>query len=186
MKGCGVFDEWRPDLMGTCRPDFAANVVDKDVSVTTPYGRIRGFYVHLFDGPGVAIGDRPGPNHYRKLWRTVSTFLGIPYATPPVNEGRFKVIYSAAPGISMNHTLPSVTHWNTPAQPILLIWNSSLSNNKKKNKKKKKKKKEKRDKKSFEKKQVFRICWTQTTKGSAVSHKSCVEYLPACQIKEKN
>ena len=90
--GCGVFDEWRPDLMGTCRPDFAANIIDKDVSVTTPYGRIRGFFVHLFDGPGVALGDRPGPNHYRKLWRTVSTFLGIPYATPPVNEGRFKVI----------------------------------------------------------------------------------------------
>jgi len=90
LPGCGVFDEWRPDLMGTCRPDFAANIIDKDVSVTTPYGRIRGFFVHLFDGPGVALGDRPGPNHYRKLWRTVSTFLGIPYATPPVNEGRFK------------------------------------------------------------------------------------------------
>lgn len=87
-----MYDEWRTDLMGTCRPDFAANIVDKDVSVTTPYGRIRGFYVYLFDGPGVAIGDRPGPNHFRKLWRTVSTFLGIPYATPPVNEGRFKVI----------------------------------------------------------------------------------------------
>lgn len=75
-----------------CRPDFAANVAEKDVSVTTPYGRIRGFYVHLFDGPGVPIGDRPGANYFRKLWRTVSTFLGIPYAMPPVNEGRFKVI----------------------------------------------------------------------------------------------
>jgi len=90
LPGCGVYDEWRSDLMGICRPDFAANILDKDVSVTTPYGRIRGFYVYLFDGPGVPIGDRPRPNHFSKLWRTVSTFLGIPYATPPVNEGRFK------------------------------------------------------------------------------------------------
>jgi hypothetical protein len=59
--------------------------------VTTPYGRIRGFYVHLFDGPGVPIGDRPGVYHQGKLWRTISTFLGIPYAMSPVNEGRFKV-----------------------------------------------------------------------------------------------
>jgi hypothetical protein len=90
--GCGVFDEWRPDLMGTCRPDYASNVQERDISVTTPYGRIRGFYVHLFDGPGVPIGDRPGVYHNGKLWRRISTFLGIPYATPPVNEGRFKVI----------------------------------------------------------------------------------------------
>lgn len=89
--GCGVFDEWRPDLMGTCRPDYASNVQERDISVTTPYGRIRGFYVHLFDGPGVPIGDRPGVYHNGKLWRRISTFLGIPYATPPVNEGRFKV-----------------------------------------------------------------------------------------------
>lgn len=88
---CGVFEEWRPDLMGTCRPDYAANVQERDITVTTPYGRIRGFYVHLFDGPGVAVADRPGVYHQGKLWRTVSTFLGIPYATPPINEGRFKV-----------------------------------------------------------------------------------------------
>ena len=77
--------------MGMCRPDYAANVQERDISVTTPYGRIRGFYVHLFDGPGVPIGDRPGVYHNGKLWRTISTFLGIPYAMPPVNEGRFKV-----------------------------------------------------------------------------------------------
>lgn len=77
--------------MGTCRPDYASNVQERDISVTTPYGRIRGFYVHLFDGPGVPIGDRPGVYHNGKLWRRISTFLGIPYATPPVNEGRFKV-----------------------------------------------------------------------------------------------
>ncbi|EFX72170.1 hypothetical protein DAPPUDRAFT_308571 [Daphnia pulex] len=76
--------------MGTCRPDYASNVQERDISVTTPYGRIRGFYVHLFDGPGVPIGDRPGVYHNGKLWRRISTFLGIPYATPPVNEGRFK------------------------------------------------------------------------------------------------
>lgn len=109
-----MFDEWRPgiecsekrnnrylerlilclnqlDLMGSCRPDYAANVQERDISVTTPYGRIRGFYVHLFDGPGVPIGDRPGVYHQGKLWRTISTFLGIPYAMSPVNEGRFKV-----------------------------------------------------------------------------------------------
>ena len=89
---CGVFEEWRPDLMGTCRPDYAANVQERDITVTTPYGRIRGFYVHLFDGPGVQPADRPGVYNQGKLWRTVSTFLGIPYATPPINEGRFKVI----------------------------------------------------------------------------------------------
>lgn len=80
--------------MGTCRPDYASNVQERDISVTTPYGRIRGFYVHLFDGPGVPIGDRPGVYHNGKLWRKISTFLGIPYATPPVNEGRFKVFPS--------------------------------------------------------------------------------------------
>lgn len=79
--------------MGQCRPDYAANVQERDISVTTPYGRIRGFYTHLFDGPGVVLGDRPGVYHSGKLWRTVSTFLGIPYAQPPVNEGRFKVSY---------------------------------------------------------------------------------------------
>ena len=89
--GCGVFDEWRTDLMGQCRPDYAANIRERDISVTTPHGRVRGFTVHLFDGPGVVIGDRPGVYHTGKLWRTVSVFLGVPYAMPPVNEGRFKV-----------------------------------------------------------------------------------------------
>ena len=89
--GCGVFNDWRSDLMGQCRPDYAANVQERDVAVMTPYGRIRGFFVQLFDGPGVNIGDRPGVYHTGKIWRTVSTFLGVPYATPPVDQGRFKV-----------------------------------------------------------------------------------------------
>jgi hypothetical protein len=77
--------------MGTCWPDCASNVQKRVISVTPPYGRIRGFYVHFSDGPEVPIGDRPGVYHNGKLWRRISTLLGIPYATPPVNEGRFKV-----------------------------------------------------------------------------------------------
>jgi Carboxylesterase type B len=59
--------------------------------VKTPYGQIQGFKVNLYDNPHPEYSVRPEYNPVEKVQGNVSVFLGIPYAMPPVNEGRFKV-----------------------------------------------------------------------------------------------
>ncbi|XP_065568432.1 neuroligin-4, Y-linked-like [Artemia franciscana] len=90
LPACGVWEEWRPDLMGMCRPEYMQTVQGRDVFVTTPYGKVRGFSVTLYDGPGVHPGNRPGDLHTGKPHKDISVFLGIPYAQPPTEEGRFR------------------------------------------------------------------------------------------------
>ena len=59
--------------------------------MNTNYGRVNGFLVYLYDGPRVPEFDRPGFANVDKIKATVSVFLGIPYAQPPVKEARLMV-----------------------------------------------------------------------------------------------
>ncbi|XP_069937228.1 uncharacterized protein, partial [Cherax quadricarinatus] len=90
----GVLDGWRPDLQGEQRPAEkpGQNLPLADVFVTTDSGKVQGFYVYLYDKPGVRPNDRPvnKPIHQQRHIFNVTTFLGIPYAKPPIIEGRFK------------------------------------------------------------------------------------------------
>ena len=51
----------------------------------------QGFYVYLYDGPGVPELDRPGNHRIDNKMKSLAAFLGIPYAMPPVDDLRFKV-----------------------------------------------------------------------------------------------
>lgn len=64
--------------------------LERDISVNTIYGQVQGFKVHLYDDPRPESGYRPQPNVLENKRGTVDVFLGIPYAMPPTNEGRFK------------------------------------------------------------------------------------------------
>lgn len=90
----GVLDHWRPDLQGQQRPSETPgiNLPLADLFVTTDSGKVQGFYVYLYDKPGVRPAERPvqKPIHQQRHIMNVSTFLGIPYARPPIEEGRFK------------------------------------------------------------------------------------------------
>ena len=44
----------------------------------------------LYDGPWVPLPARPGVASVEKVQNTVASFPGIPYARPPVQEGRFR------------------------------------------------------------------------------------------------
>ena len=79
--------------------------LEEFVTVSTLYGNVVGRIVYLCDGPGKPLRDRPLPAQYqvsgsptgyhtiRSFWKNVTTFLGIPYARPPIREYnlRFKV-----------------------------------------------------------------------------------------------
>lgn len=80
---------WRPDLQGRERQE--SKNLEKDVIVTTSYGQVQGFYVYLYDNPLPESGFRPDQIRVERIQGTVSAFLGIPYALPPINEGRFRV-----------------------------------------------------------------------------------------------
>lgn len=84
----GVLAGWRPDLQGKERPD--SRQLERDVLVETSYGQVQGFRVYLYDNPLPEAGFWPGQTPVERVQATVSVFLGIPYAMPPVNEGRFK------------------------------------------------------------------------------------------------
>ncbi|XP_071543797.1 cholinesterase isoform X2 [Panulirus ornatus] len=90
----GVLDRWRTDLQGEIRPseEPGHNLPLADIFVTTDSGKVQGFYVYLYDKPGVRPEERPlsKPIHQQRHIMNVSTFLGIPYARPPILEGRFK------------------------------------------------------------------------------------------------
>ena len=47
--------------------------------------------VYLYDNPDPDSGYRPWLSPVERIQGEVSVFLGIPYARPPVLEGRFKV-----------------------------------------------------------------------------------------------
>lgn len=49
------------------------------------------FQVYLYDNPDPDSGYRPWLTPVERIQGEVSVFLGIPYARPPVLEGRFKV-----------------------------------------------------------------------------------------------
>lgn len=51
---------------------------------------MQGFKVHLYDNPDPYSLYRPGSTPVEKIMANVSVFLGIPYAMPPVFDGRFK------------------------------------------------------------------------------------------------
>lgn len=90
----GILDIWRPDLQGEFRPaeEPGLTLPLADIFVTTDSGKVQGFYVYLYDKPGVRHNERPvnKPIHQQRYIMNVSTFLGIPYAKPPLLEGRFK------------------------------------------------------------------------------------------------
>ncbi|KAG0715389.1 Neuroligin-4, Y-linked [Chionoecetes opilio] len=90
----GVLDIWRPDLQGELRPseEPGHTLPLADIFVTTDSGKVQGFYVYLYDKPGVRPNERPvnKPIHQQRHVMNVSSFLGIPYAKPPLQEGRFK------------------------------------------------------------------------------------------------
>ncbi|XP_046479601.1 cholinesterase isoform X1 [Neodiprion pinetum] len=82
----GVLSGWRADLQGRERPD--SKTLDRDVYVVTNYGQVQGFKVYLYDNPEAR--HRPWSVPVERITANVNVFLGIPYATPPVKEGRFK------------------------------------------------------------------------------------------------
>ncbi|XP_011494213.1 PREDICTED: neuroligin-4, Y-linked [Ceratosolen solmsi marchali] len=82
----GVLGGWRSDLQGKERPD--SNNLERDVFVSTHYGLIQGFKTYLYDHPEAR--HRPWSLPVERVTANVNVFLGIPYAMPPVKEGRFK------------------------------------------------------------------------------------------------
>lgn len=84
----GVLGGWREDLQGRERRD--SRQLKRDIFVTTSYGQVQGFKVYLYDNPDPDSGYRPWLTPVERIQGEVSVFLGIPYARPPVLEGRFK------------------------------------------------------------------------------------------------
>ncbi|XP_055594157.1 acetylcholinesterase isoform X2 [Uranotaenia lowii] len=84
----GVLGGWREDLQGKLRRDSLQ--LERDVFVTTNYGQVQGFKVHLYDNPDPKSFYRPWHTPVERIMKSCSSFLGIPYALPPTFEGRFK------------------------------------------------------------------------------------------------
>ena len=87
----GILAGWRPDLQGARRPGLGPEI--PLVEIQTQLGPLTGFRVAVYDRPGLLEEEWPANLqlgvHKEKL--NVTVFLGVPYAQPPVEEGRFKV-----------------------------------------------------------------------------------------------
>ncbi|XP_054268687.1 neuroligin-2 [Macrosteles quadrilineatus] len=85
----GVLGKWRPDLQGKQRDNWQS--LERDVIVDTKYGKVQGFKTYLYDNPDPKSGYRPGQTgQVERIQGKVDVFLGIPYAVPPIKEGRFR------------------------------------------------------------------------------------------------
>lgn len=84
----GVLGGWREDLQGRERRD--SRQLKRDVFVDTNFGQVQGFKVYMYDNPDPESGYRPWLTPVERIQGEVSVFLGIPYARPPVLDGRFK------------------------------------------------------------------------------------------------
>lgn len=88
----GILGGWREDLQGKERRD--SKQLPRDIFVTTNYGQVQGFKVYMYDNPDPDSGYRPWLTPVERIQGEASVFLGIPYAIPPVLDGRFRVIFS--------------------------------------------------------------------------------------------
>ncbi|XP_026319383.1 neuroligin-3-like, partial [Hyposmocoma kahamanoa] len=84
----GVLGGWREDLQGKERRD--SRLLKRDIFVNTNFGQVQGFKVYIYDNPDPDSGYRPWLTPVERIQGEASVFLGIPYARPPVLEGRFK------------------------------------------------------------------------------------------------
>ncbi|KAF0313426.1 Neuroligin-3 [Amphibalanus amphitrite] len=90
VEGVGILGGWRDDLQGQRRPEAA--FLNPYKEVRTLLGPVTGFVVQLYDKPRLPEELWPAnlQLELQKYKMNVTTFLGIPYAQPPVDEGRFK------------------------------------------------------------------------------------------------